>query len=307
MPRAQSFPLTPSGNLCNDFNVISSPKGPYGPSVPLFSQSALPSPPPANPSAQTPTMATAFHENMLPKAPSQSDTLMALNEQNAAQWAMSGDLPVDGLADYNTSCQLPMQYLQSPTALYTQNGVPYAEKYNLALLDHASLSCPRSYAAKPGLSLTGLSLDTEEYYPPNAYQIEPQMPYESVDVSDQSITGQLIQMKNDYDDFVSIQQLAEQPGYSSPTPSVLTRGSTTSGDAPCFPQENDRELPYAQLIYRALMEAPGHTMILRDIYDWFLKNTDKAADKETKGWQNSIRHNLSMNGVSTRPLLLTSC
>jgi hypothetical protein len=38
-------------------------------------------------------------------------------------------------------------------------------------------------------------------------------------------------------------------------------------------------------------------MILRDIYEWFKNNTDKASASETKGWQNSIRHNLSMNGV----------
>ncbi|KAF2090012.1 winged helix DNA-binding domain-containing protein, partial [Saccharata proteae CBS 121410] len=54
---------------------------------------------------------------------------------------------------------------------------------------------------------------------------------------------------------------------------------------------------YAKLIYRALMEAPGHTMVLRDIYSWFAKNTDKAEDKKATGWKNSIRHNLSMNGA----------
>lgn len=59
----------------------------------------------------------------------------------------------------------------------------------------------------------------------------------------------------------------------------------------------DKEQPYAQLIYQALLQADGHTMILRDIYDWFVKYTDKATASETKGWQNSIRHNLSMNGV----------
>lgn len=54
--------------------------------------------------------------------------------------------------------------------------------------------------------------------------------------------------------------------------------------------------PYAQLIFRALKSAPGHRMVLKDIYRWFEKNTDKAR-KSSKGWQNSIRHNLSMNGV----------
>ena len=55
--------------------------------------------------------------------------------------------------------------------------------------------------------------------------------------------------------------------------------------------------PYAKLIWRALLSAPGHGMVLKDIYDWFTKHTDKGVEK-TKGWQNSIRHNLSMNGVS---------
>jgi len=55
--------------------------------------------------------------------------------------------------------------------------------------------------------------------------------------------------------------------------------------------------PYAQLIYDALMEAPGHRMLLRDIYDWFLQNTRKPRESGTNGWQNSIRHNLSMNQV----------
>ena len=55
--------------------------------------------------------------------------------------------------------------------------------------------------------------------------------------------------------------------------------------------------PYAQLIFRALKSAPGHRMVLKEIYEWFAKNTDKAKTSSSKGWQNSIRHNLSMNGV----------
>ena len=56
--------------------------------------------------------------------------------------------------------------------------------------------------------------------------------------------------------------------------------------------------PYAQLIFRALKSAPGHRMVLKDIYEWFAHHTDKANNgSSSKGWQNSIRHNLSMNGV----------
>lgn len=54
--------------------------------------------------------------------------------------------------------------------------------------------------------------------------------------------------------------------------------------------------PYAQLIYRALMSREGHCMSLQEIYQWFRENTEKVKGGG-KGWQNSIRHNLSMNQV----------
>lgn len=73
----------------------------------------------------------------------------------------------------------------------------------------------------------------------------------------------------------------------------------------------DRDEPYAQLIFRALLSAPNHQMILREIYEWFRNNTDKAHDPQSTGWQNSIRHNLSMNGVSqnnrSKCIVLISC
>ena len=73
-------------------------------------------------------------------------------------------------------------------------------------------------------------------------------------------------------------------------------------DSPSGAFETDHESKekgpcYANLIYQALMEAPSHKMILRDIYAWIAQNTDKAKDPSSKGWQNSVRHNLSMNGV----------
>lgn len=76
-------------------------------------------------------------------------------------------------------------------------------------------------------------------------------------------------------------------------------------DSPCPVMNHDESdadssvaaEPYAQLICRALKSVPGHGMVLKEIYDWFEKNTDKAKNASSKGWQNSIRHNLSMNGV----------
>ncbi|KAL8824212.1 MAG: hypothetical protein Q9191_005220 [Dirinaria sp. TL-2023a] len=59
--------------------------------------------------------------------------------------------------------------------------------------------------------------------------------------------------------------------------------------------------PYAQLIYRALKSVPTHSMVLKEIYEWFEQNTDKPqTSTSSKGWQNSIRHNLSMNGAFTK-------
>jgi len=71
--------------------------------------------------------------------------------------------------------------------------------------------------------------------------------------------------------------------------------NTSASSDPTEPS-NQAETPYAQLIYQALMSRPRHAMRLQEIYQWFLENTNKGQDG-TRGWQNSIRHNLSMNGV----------
>jgi hypothetical protein len=57
---------------------------------------------------------------------------------------------------------------------------------------------------------------------------------------------------------------------------------------------------YAQLLYRCLKEAPNHTMALKEVYEWVRQHSQKARDSVGTGWQNSVRHNLSMNAVSPR-------
>ncbi|EAQ93813.1 hypothetical protein CHGG_02048 [Chaetomium globosum CBS 148.51] len=59
------------------------------------------------------------------------------------------------------------------------------------------------------------------------------------------------------------------------------------------------EPPYAQLIYRAFLSTPRQAMTLQEIYQWFRENTDRGKSAN-KGWQNSIRHNLSMNHAFTK-------
>lgn len=63
-------------------------------------------------------------------------------------------------------------------------------------------------------------------------------------------------------------------------------------------EEQGADEPYAKLIYRALMSAPNHSMVLQEIYQWFRDHTSKGSS-DSKGWMNSIRHNLSMNAVCT--------
>lgn len=76
--------------------------------------------------------------------------------------------------------------------------------------------------------------------------------------------------------------------------SVLSSRETTAVE----PDKYWIDEPYAKLIYRALMSVPDHAMVLREIYEWFRLNTTKHSST-TNGWKNSIRHNLSMNAVSS--------
>ena len=79
----------------------------------------------------------------------------------------------------------------------------------------------------------------------------------------------------------------------------------TGGNAATTTGGKEEPEPYARLIHRAFMSCPGRPMTLQEIYQWFRENTDKDKS-ESKGWQNSIRHNLSMNAVSTVQLLSLS-
>jgi hypothetical protein len=133
---------------------------------------------------------------------------------------------------------------------YTQNGLSY-DNYNLHYAGQYGASYPRSYN---GIDLTGPpnSLAMTDAYPPAAYQIEPQKHHNPTSFSDHELNDHLMQM-SPYSD--------------------MTRPSTPHDDPPRYPHELncgdeaaiDKEQPYAQLIYKALLHANGHTMILRDI------------------------------------------
>ncbi|KAK0631398.1 hypothetical protein B0T14DRAFT_559201 [Immersiella caudata] len=85
----------------------------------------------------------------------------------------------------------------------------------------------------------------------------------------------------------------------SPQSSTVDSPASGGGGTPGNVSSSKQEEPYAQLIYRAFMSTPRHAMTLQDLYQWFRENTDKGKS-DTKGWQNSIRHNLSMNQAFTK-------
>ncbi|KAG0636753.1 hypothetical protein HOY80DRAFT_925283 [Tuber brumale] len=62
-------------------------------------------------------------------------------------------------------------------------------------------------------------------------------------------------------------------------------------------EDQDDDAPYAVLIYRALMSTPTRRMVLSQIYDYFREKIPKFRKIKGRGWMNSIRHNLSMNGA----------
>jgi hypothetical protein len=80
---------------------------------------------------------------------------------------------------------------------------------------------------------------------------------------------------------------------SSPEPAPSQENSASS--------ESSDDPPYSKLIYEALISADNKKLPLQGIYNWFEKNTTKCKDPFSKGWQNSIRHNLSMNAVCISP------
>lgn len=106
-------------------------------------------------------------------------------------------------------------------------------------------------------------------------------------------------------------QLSEYCSSPEPYPPVLGGRIPRSQPKTDRDSEDSEELnsgkPYAQLIQECLLQAPGHKMMLRDIYEWFEANTNKPFECNGNGWQNSIRHNLSMNQVCTKSNCTPRC
>ncbi|KAF2430375.1 hypothetical protein EJ08DRAFT_241603 [Tothia fuscella] len=166
-------------------------------------------------------------------------------------------------------------------------------------------SCPdvdffNSMGALPG---------PQQYDYVSMYQVQPQMMHTPMDLSMGPTSEPLVRIQDDeMDQSMSHSDVMEsiEPCGSAHQHSLFHQShhddvkqqSATPFDEEMDTTEDmdvDKSQPYAKSLYRCLKEAPNHTMILRGIYDWFRTNTDKGQDPHERGWQNSIRHNLSMN------------
>ncbi|KAL6706938.1 hypothetical protein ACN47E_004888 [Coniothyrium glycines] len=228
-----------------------------------------------------------------------SSTGLRLDDQDQMCWAGANSFALPNTVHQPALIHMSIPFQDSGTVSYAQseNGMSYNNNYDLRFSNQYDDPTYSQSYVRPEQHDVINEDDMSDAYPPAAYQFEPHQQCDSMDLSDIDIKGQLMQMSNDYEQYHYELQAQKEDlfGYRSPY-SDLTRASTPSASG-CEDTAIDKEQPYAQLIYHALMNAPEKTMILRDIYEWFKQNTDKANGSETKGWQNSIRHNLSMNGA----------
>lgn len=143
-----------------------------------------------------------------------------------------------------------------------------------------------------------LSYNFETYYPPSSSSeipVSPPPQYETLAPTKTETKSTVIPPLS-------------PPVFSNPSPITTVkaepqpdRADSRSSSSVSAPQDTS-DLPYSKLIYLALLSAIDRKLPLQGIYRWFEQNTNKGKEG-SKGWQNSIRHNLSMNAVCLSPPL----
>ncbi|KAH0562225.1 hypothetical protein GP486_003081 [Trichoglossum hirsutum] len=239
-----------------------------------------------------------------------------------------------GLCDYysNPNYQTSQEFLSTPcgaTMDYSfQDRITNSPSYDYSFpvdynIEAMSLACPRSYQTEFGMAPVETMVPPTEAYPPSSYLMDPRkhQPYMAISPRPIESGGLLVEQDQEMPNRIQIGYGTEDSLNSCASPTSSSRlgnseihmspgggkdRASEEGDPPSTigddadGGEDEGNQPYAQLIYRALMSTPDHKMVLNEIYDWFRNTFEKFNKAKGKGWQNSIRHNLSMNGAFTK-------
>lgn len=228
-----------------------------------------------------------------------------------------GDMGFDALLDpsmihngylpptFGSSSQLPQHQLFLPTH---DNLSMIFDNHQL---QNSQLDSPRSVPNMNSTSTVAISEDshhsTEYYLAPDALQFQMELSTHRTPYPPDGLAANQVHHEESIDP-VEAYPASEQDGFCNDQisqESMFRYSATPFGGSevgsPADDFHIDRDEPYAQRIFRCLKETPNHTMVLKDIYKWFKDNTEKGQDPNQKGWQNSIRHNLSMNKVQSAP------
>lgn len=143
---------------------------------------------------------------------------------------------------------------------------------------------------------SSIMLSSPAPHNPFLYPDSPQLPFEQEKENIERLMSPFSPILEDFLDSDSDND--EESDHQEPDPDSSDERSLAtlpyaSDDIDC-----DQTAPYAVLIYRALMSAPRHRMVLAEIYQYFREKISRFKKAKGRGWMNSIRHNLSMNGVS---------
>ena len=229
------------------------------------------------------------------QVPSQGTGSFTMNQFSVPDWARWRSQPAP----------MPPRYYQGSSFSHVADGEPYGLgplSQDLIGDSNGYLDPYRSHAT-PTLTGTPSGLfvpqageshsDWPRLQPPRGFRDQPYNYPQSEPL--QPLLDSPPSPSSDVSSYHSPESLAA----SSPAMTVQTADRlsprSTSGDNR---DERPGHPPYSVLIYQALKDAPGNKLPLQSIYSWFEANTDKGGDPNAKGWQNSIRHNLSMNAVS---------